>query len=123
MKRLVSQGKLMELPSSQKILIRRPSHAPADHLDRHPGQYKRLLGDEPLRTYVSLLLGPWVMDCAQKEAVHLGEMVTLELLQIFYWWIGMADSVKWWIRRCHTCQAPKITRQNRSLASDVVTAT
>ena len=51
------------------------------------------------------------MDCAPKEAVHLGEKVALGLLQHFYWWIGMAESVKWWIRRCYACQARKSTRQ------------
>ena len=50
------------------------------------------------------------MDCTHKEAVHLGEKVTLAMLQRFYWWIGMADSVKWWIRRCYTCQARKSAR-------------
>ena len=65
-----------------------------------------------MRAYVPLLLRSWVMDCAHKEAVHLGETVTLGLLQRFYWWIGMADSVKWWIRRCHTCQTRKSKRQN-----------
>ena len=47
-----------------------------------------------MRTYVPLLLRPWVMDYAHKEAFHLGEKVTLGLLQRCYWWIGMAKSVK-----------------------------
>ena len=34
-----------------------------------------------MRTYVPLLLRPWVMDCAHKESVHLGEKGTLTLLQ------------------------------------------
>lgn len=109
-KRLVSQGEIMELPSSEKLLVRRLSRAPENRPDRNPGQYERLLRDEPVRTYVPLLLRPWVMDCAHKEAVHLGEKVTLGLLQRYYWWVGMAESVKWWIRRCYTCQARKSTR-------------
>ena len=64
-----------------------------------------------MRTYVPLLLRPWVMDCAHKDAVHLGEKVTLGLLQRFYWWIVMAESVRWWVRRCYTCQARKSTMQ------------
>ena len=63
-----------------------------------------------MRTYVPLLLRPWVMDCTHKEAVHLGEKVTLNMLPRYYWWIGMADSVKWWIRRWYTCQARKTAR-------------
>ena len=110
-KRLVAQGELVELPNSEKLLVRRPSRVPADRPHRHPGQYERLLVDEPVRTYVLLLLPPWTMDCAHKEAVHLGQKVTPGLLQRFYWWIGMAKSVKWWIRRCYTCQARKSTRQ------------
>ena len=49
-------------------------------------------------------------DCTHKESVHLGEKVTLSLLQRYYWWIGMADSVRWWSRRCHTCHARKSAR-------------
>ena len=94
-KRLVAQGQLLELPSSENLLFRRPSRAPADRPDRHPVQYERLLGDEPVRTYVPLLLRPWVMDCAHNEAVHVGEKVALGLLPRFYWWIGMAEGVKW----------------------------
>ena len=84
LKRIVSQGELMELLTSEKLLVRRPSRAPDDRPNRNPGQYERLLGDEPVRTYVPLLLRPWVMDCAHKEAVHLGEKVTLGVLQRFY---------------------------------------
>ena len=56
--RLVAQGELMELPNSEKLLVRRPSRVPVDRTNRHPGQYERLLGDESVRTYVSLLLRP-----------------------------------------------------------------
>ena len=89
-KRLVAQGKLTELLNSEKLLVRRPSRVQVERPNRHPGKYERLLGDEPERTHVPLLLRQWVLDCAHKEAVHLGERVTLGLLQRFYWWIGMA---------------------------------
>ena len=79
-KRFVLQGKIMELTNTEKLLVRRPSRAPPDRPGRNPGRHERLLGDEPVRTYVPLLLRPWVMDCAHKEAVHLGEKVTLGLL-------------------------------------------
>ena len=46
----------MELPNSETLLVQRPSRLPSDGPDRHPGQYERLLGDEPVRTYVSLPL-------------------------------------------------------------------
>ena len=83
-KRLVSQGELLELLNSKKMLVPHPSRAPTYRPDRNPGCYERLLGDEPVRAYVPLLLRSWVMDCAHKEAVHLGKKVTLGLLQRFY---------------------------------------
>ena len=69
-KRLVSQGELMELPNSQTLLVKRVSIEPADSDDRNSGSFGRLLGEEPVRTHVPLLLRPWVKDCAHKESVH-----------------------------------------------------
>ena len=109
-KRLVSQVELTQLPNPQKLLVKRLSIEPANSDERNRGRFERLLGEEPVRTYVPLLLGPWVMDCAHKESVHLGEKVTLHLLQRHYWWIGMADSIRWWIRRCYPCRARKSAR-------------
>ena len=91
-RRLVAQGKILELPDSQKLLVKRLSVEPAPRVGRNPGQYERLLGEEPVRTYVPLLLRPWVMDCTHKKAVHLGGKVTLRMLQTYYWWIGMVDT-------------------------------
>ena len=48
-KRLVSQGELLELPDSSKILVKRPSVEPAHRIDRNPGRFERLLGDEPVQ--------------------------------------------------------------------------
>ena len=81
---MVSQGELMEVPNLQKLLVKRFSTEPAISDDRNPGRFERLLGEEPVRTYVPLLLRPWVMECAHKESVHLGEKVTLNLLQRYY---------------------------------------
>ena len=63
-KRLVSQGELMEVPNSQKLLVKRLSIEPANS-DRNPGRFERFIGEEPVITYVPLLLRPWVMDCSQ----------------------------------------------------------
>ena len=84
----------MELPNSEKLLVKRLSIERAHREDRNPGKFERLLGEDHVRTYVPASLRSWVMDCTHKEAAHLREKVTLALLQIFYWWIGMADSVK-----------------------------
>lgn len=110
-KLLVSKGGTMEQPSSKELLVQRPLRAPADRPDINPGQYARLLGDEPVKTYVPLLLRPGVMECSHREAVHLGEKMTLGSLHKFHWWIGMDESAKWWLRRCYTCQARESTRQ------------
>ena len=64
-----------------------------------------------MRVYVPLMLRPWLMDRTHKEAVHLGEKVTLAMLERYYHWVGMASSVKWWIGRCYACQARKKTRE------------
>ena len=92
-KPLLSQGELMELPNSRKLLVKRLPIEPAHRDDRNPGRFKRLLGEEPVRSYVPLLLRPWVMDCTHKGAVHLGEKVALDMSQRYYWLIGMANSV------------------------------
>ena len=109
-KRLLKQGTLVEIANGGLLLVKKETPLPSQ-VDRNPGQFERYLGDEPTRTYVPLLLRPWVMDQTHKEAVHLGENVTLSLLKRYYWWIGMKDSVKFWIRRCYTCQARKNPRQ------------
>ena len=107
--RLLDQCELMVLPEhdDRKLLVRRPTREPISRSNRKPGRYERLLGNEPVRVYVPLLLRPWVMDRAHKEAVHLGEKVTLALLERYYYWVGMASSIKWWLRRCYACQARK----------------
>ena len=51
-KRLVSQGELTELPNSHKLLVQHLSIEPANSDDRNPGRFERLLGEEPVRTYV-----------------------------------------------------------------------
>ena len=80
-KRLASQGGLKKLSNTRKLLVRRLTLEPAHRDDRNPGRFERLLGDEPVRTYVRLLLRPWVMDCTHKEAVHFGGKVILNMLQ------------------------------------------
>ena len=102
----------MALPDhdNRRLLVHRPIREPTPRSNRKPGRYEHLLGDEPVRVYIPLMLRPWVMDRIHKEAVYLGEKVTLAMLERYYHWIGMASSVKWWIRRCYACQARKKTR-------------
>ena len=63
LKRLVAQGKLMELLNLENTMVRRPSSAPEDRPNRKPGQYERLLGDEDLCTAAAETLGNGL--CAQ----------------------------------------------------------
>lgn len=79
-KGLVAQGTMiLILPDSKKLLVCRASRPPQPRVNRNPGQFDRLLGNEPVRAYVPLMLRPWVMDCTHKEGVHSGEKVTLEI--------------------------------------------
>ena len=90
-----------------KLLVRRPTRDPAPRPNEKPGGYERPFGDQPVRVYVPLMLRPWVMDRTHKP---LGEKVTLAMLERYFYWVEMASSVKWWIRRCYACQARKKTR-------------
>ena len=85
--RLLCRCDLTALPDhdNRKLLVHRPTREPASRPNRKPGRYGRLLGDEPVRAYVSLMLQPWVMDRTHKEAVHLGEKVTLAMLERNYY--------------------------------------
>ena len=109
-KRLVSQGTLMVLDNGKRFLVRKDMKEPKNRAGRRPGQFDRLLGDEPVRTHVPMLVRPWVMDCCNKEAVHLGEKVTLQILARMYWWVGMSESVQWWCKRCYSCQFRKVPK-------------
>ena len=53
-KRLVSQGELMELPNSQKLLVKLLTREPAHRHNRNAGRFGRLLGEEPVRAYAPL---------------------------------------------------------------------
>ena len=93
----------MELPNYRKLLVKRLFKEPTRR-SVISERFERLLGEDLVRTYVSMLLRPWVMDSTRKESVHLGKnvAVTLSLLLRYYWWIRVADSLKWWITRCYT---------------------
>ena len=45
---------------------------------------------------------PWVMLAIHANALcHLGAARTLSLLQRFYWWVGMNEFTRFWIRKWH----------------------
>ena len=62
--------------------------------------------------YVPMLMRPWVhRGCHADSVCHFGLTRTLQMLQRFCWWVGLDQSVRWWIRRCLFCQARKTSRQ------------
>ena len=62
--------------------------------------------------YVQILMRLWILrGCHADSICPFGVTRTLQMLQRFYWWVGLDQSVRWWIRRCLFCQARKTSRQ------------
>ena len=79
--------------------------------NRSTGRVASLLNDEPVRIFVPILLRPLVLQhCHSSVSCHLGVSRTLRMLERFYFWVGMEQCVRWWIRRCFMCQARKSPR-------------
>ena len=34
------------------------------------------------------------------------------MIERFYWWVGLEQTARWWIRRCFKCQARKAPRKS-----------
>lgn len=89
------------------LLVRKPTRGN----DRTTGRVASLLNDEPVRIFVPALLRPLILQhCHSSVSCHLGVSRTLRMLERFYFWIGMEQCVRWWIRRCFLCQARKSPR-------------
>ena len=89
------------------LLVRKPTQGS----NRPTGRVASLLNDEPIRIFVPTLLRPLVLQrCHASVSCHLGVSRTLRMLERFYFWIGMEQCVRWWIRRCFMCQARKSPR-------------
>ena len=68
-------------------------------------------GRDP-QVYVPMLMRPWVLrGCHADSVCHFGVTRTLQMLKRFYWWVGLDQSVRWWIRRYLFCQARKTSCQ------------
>ena len=92
-----------------QLLVRRPS---TRKNDLRTGRVASLLDDEPTRIFVPMLLRPLVLQrCHADVSCHFGVARTSRMLERFYWWIGMEQRVRWWIRRCSMCQARKSPRR------------
>ena len=76
------------------------------------GRAARLLDDEPMRIYFSLLMRPWIIQpCHANASCDLGVDRTLSMLERIYCWIGMSICTRWRLRRCLQCQTRKASRQ------------
>ena len=99
---LAAKTKLFPNEGNFSLLVKRnTSSAELSHSGRRVPQI-----------YVPMLMRPWVLrGCHADSVCHFGVTRTLQMLQRFYWWVGLDQSVQWWIRRCLFCQARKTSRQ------------
>ena len=84
-RKLAKQGALMKLADGTSLFVKRSTKPPQQRPARVSGKFESLLGDETNRVYVPFLLRPWVLDSVHKEGFHLGENVTLESVERYYW--------------------------------------
>ena len=103
---LASKGRLFTDDDGVTLLVRKLTPPRPPHPDRPGGRAARLLNDEPTRIYVPLLTRPWIMHACHADAsCHLGVTRTLQMLERFFWWVGMEVCTRWWVPHCLKCQA------------------
>ena len=83
-KRIASEGTLLELSTGAILLVKRETTPPAHRPAYVCGEFKRSLGDENTRAYVPFLLRPWPLDSVHEESFHLSENVTLASAERYY---------------------------------------
>ena len=71
------------------LLLARKLTPPVPVCPDKPGRRAaRLLDDEPTRTYVPLLIRPWIMQtCHANAFCHIVVARTLSMLERSYWWV------------------------------------
>ena len=91
---LATKGRLLEGDDDTILLVWKPitvASAP-NGLNSHRSG---LPFDDPVRIYVPLLARPWIMHASHADAsCHLGVTRTLQMLERFYWWVGMEVCTK-----------------------------
>lgn len=86
----MDKGRLFTNHEDFTILVQQHTSAQNVISARTNGRVARLLNDEPIRTYVLIMMRPPVMQTCHTDFVYnLGTAKTLSLLERFYWWIGM----------------------------------
>ena len=99
---LAAKTKLFTTKENFPLLVKR--NTSSVELSRSGGRVPQI--------YVPMLMRPWVLrGCHADSVCHFGVTRTLQMIQRFYWWVGLDQSVRWWIRRCLFCQARKTLRQ------------
>ena len=94
---LAGKGRLHTTDDGTVLLARQPTPQPAPDSQRPVGRAACLLNDEPIHTYVPLLMRPWVMQtCHSTASCHVATTRTLRMLERLYWWICMSICT----RRC-----------------------
>lgn len=94
---LAGKGALFETLNTKgdvsRFFVRKTLIVRSDH---PTGRLARLVGDEPTRIYVPILLRPLVMQRGHVDVTfHFGVSHTLRMLERFYWSIGMEECVRW----------------------------
>ena len=102
---LAGKGRLHTTDNDIVLLVRNPTPPLKTSVESSSvGRAACFLNDEPIRIYVPLLMGPWVMQaCHSTAPCHLGTTRTWRMLERFYWWIGMNVCTRWWLRHCLNC--------------------
>ena len=91
---IAAKSRLHSTDEDIVLLVRNP--APTHYSLRPAGRVACLLGDEPIRIYVPLLMSTCVMQvCHSTSSCHLGTARTLRMLERFFWWIGMSICTCW----------------------------
>ena len=103
------KGRLHTTDEDIALLVRNPT--PAHYSLRPAGRAACLLGDEPIRIYVPLLMRSGIIQARHSTAsCRLGTARTLRIFERFYWWIEMSTFTRWWLRHCLKCQVRKAPR-------------
>ena len=112
LKELAGKGRLHTTDDDIVLLVRNPTLPPTrpDKPDS-VGRAANLLNDEPVRIYVPLIIRPWIMQaCHSTASCYFGTTRTLQMLERFFWWVGMNVCTRWWLRYCLKCQVRKTPR-------------
>ena len=108
---LAGKGRPHTTDDGVVLLVHQPPPQPPSDWQHPMRRAACLLNDKPIRSYMPLLMRPWVMQaCHSTASCYLGTTRTLRMLERFYWRIGMSICTGWWLRHCLKCPARKASR-------------